>query len=67
MAITGGKRRSAGQVRTNPAPAYLIPDFHNPTGLLMPDDQRERLARVLRSSGCVAVVVGDRAFGLVGW
>lgn len=42
--------------RTNPAAAYLIPDFHNPTGLLMPDDQRERLARVLRSSGCVAVV-----------
>ena len=34
------------QVR--PRSAYLMPDFHNPTGLLMTDEQREQLAAALR-------------------
>jgi DNA-binding transcriptional MocR family regulator len=41
---------------TRPQLAYLIPDFQNPTGNLMPDAEREQLARVLRRSGTVPVV-----------
>ncbi len=36
--------------------AYLIPDFHNPTGALMADDVRERVARTLARAGVVPVV-----------
>lgn len=36
--------------------AYLIPDFHNPTGMLMADAQRERLASLLRRAGVTPVI-----------
>ncbi|QIM21301.1 PLP-dependent aminotransferase family protein [Phycicoccus sp. HDW14] len=36
--------------------AVLIPDFHNPTGALMPDEQRARLAHRLRTTGTTPVV-----------
>ena len=36
--------------------AYLIPDFHNPTGALMPADQRLELAAGLDRLGVVPVV-----------
>src|SRR4051794_4878026 len=39
-----------------PQLAYLIPDFQNPTGNLMSNEQRERYAAVLRRSGTVPVV-----------
>lgn len=39
-----------------PRVAYLIPDFHNPTGQLMPAEQRERLAAELRRGRVTAVV-----------
>lgn len=42
------------QVR--PLLAYLIPDFQNPTGHLMTDEQRERLATVLAETRTIAVV-----------
>lgn len=42
--------------RDRPAAAYLVPDFHNPTGRLMPDEVRRELAELLRRSGCVAIV-----------
>ena len=42
--------------RTRPALAYLVPDFQNPTGLLMSDAQREAYAAHLRRAGTVAVV-----------
>lgn len=42
------------QVR--PATAYLMPDFHNPTGGLMDDDERGRLAAALRAVGTLTVV-----------
>lgn len=42
--------------RSSPRLAYLIPDFQNPTGLLMPDAERETYAAHLRRSGTVAVV-----------
>jgi DNA-binding transcriptional MocR family regulator len=43
-------------VTTRPPLAYLIPDFQNPTGNLMPNAQREELAALLRRSGTVAIV-----------
>ncbi|MGC3992972.1 MAG: PLP-dependent aminotransferase family protein [Propionicimonas sp.] len=39
-----------------PVVAQFILDFHNPTGALMPDADRERLAAALRRAGTVAVV-----------
>ncbi len=39
-----------------PAAAYLMPDFHNPTGRLLDTAGRERLARALRRAGTTAVV-----------
>ena len=40
----------------SPSGAYLVPDFHNPTGLLLDDAGRARLARALRRAGTVPVV-----------
>ncbi|MET3921140.1 DNA-binding transcriptional MocR family regulator [Arthrobacter sp. UYEF20] len=39
-----------------PAMAYVVPDFHNPTGRLMPDSQRRQLVRAAAASGTVLVV-----------
>jgi DNA-binding transcriptional MocR family regulator len=39
-----------------PRAAYVIPDFHNPTGLLMDDAQRERWAADLRRHRVTAIV-----------
>ncbi len=39
-----------------PRLAYLMPDFHNPTGRLLDADARARLATVLADGGCVALV-----------
>jgi len=36
--------------------AYLIPDFHNPTGLLMEGDDREAVVRAARRAGAPLVV-----------
>lgn len=41
---------------TKPVAAQLILDFHNPTGALMDDTGRERLAAALRRTGTVAIV-----------
>ncbi|MFY0406098.1 PLP-dependent aminotransferase family protein [Solicola sp. PLA-1-18] len=47
----------ASTVRASrPTLAYLLPDFHNPTGALMDDGTRERLGRVLARSATTAVV-----------
>lgn len=42
--------------RTRPRAAVLIPDFHNPTGALLDDGGRQRLAASLAAAGTVAVV-----------
>jgi DNA-binding transcriptional MocR family regulator len=39
-----------------PRVAYLIPDFHNPTGTLMGDDDRRRLAGTLRRARVTTIV-----------
>lgn len=36
--------------------AYLVPDFHNPTGALMPESQRADIARALRRVGAQTIV-----------
>ncbi|HSE08996.1 MAG TPA: PLP-dependent aminotransferase family protein [Nocardioidaceae bacterium] len=40
----------------SPAAAYLIPDFQNPTGQLMPEDQRAELATALKRARTTVVV-----------
>ncbi|MEY9874976.1 DNA-binding transcriptional MocR family regulator [Streptacidiphilus sp. MAP12-33] len=38
-----------------PRMAYLIPDFHNPTGLLMPEAERRSLVDAARATGTLLV------------
>jgi len=48
---------AAARVRqVSPRLAYLIPDFQNPTGLLMTDEERERYAAELRRAHVTAIV-----------
>jgi DNA-binding transcriptional MocR family regulator len=42
-------------VQQRPKLAYLVPDFHNPTGMIMPDEQRRLVARAAAASGTVLV------------
>ncbi|MGW0393639.1 MocR-like transcription factor YczR [Streptomyces sp. NPDC003042] len=42
--------------QTVPRLAYVIPDFHNPTGALMPPEQRLRLLATTRATGTWLVV-----------
>ncbi|GGR26435.1 MocR-like transcription factor YczR [Streptomyces roseolus] len=42
--------------QTAPRLAYLIPDFHNPTGRLMPREQCREVARAARATGTWLVV-----------
>lgn len=42
--------------QTRPASAYLMPDFQNPTGLVMSGPERERLGTALTRAGTVAIV-----------
>jgi DNA-binding transcriptional MocR family regulator len=39
-----------------PAAAYLVPDFQNPTGRLMPEEQRDLLASALERARSIPVV-----------
>jgi DNA-binding transcriptional MocR family regulator len=39
-----------------PRLAYLIPDFHNPTGCLMPEEERARVLRAAQRSGSWLVI-----------
>jgi DNA-binding transcriptional MocR family regulator len=50
----GAAERTLAAVR--PSAAYLMPDFHNPTGRLLDGAGRERLARALRRAGTTAVI-----------
>ncbi len=43
-------------LQTRPRVAYLVPDFQNPTGFLMRDDQRARYATALQDTQTTAIV-----------
>ncbi len=52
--------------QTAPRLAYLIPDFHNPTGALVPEADRRAVLRVARQTGTTVVIdetFVDLAFG----
>nr|MDQ5861845.1 PLP-dependent aminotransferase family protein [Actinomycetota bacterium] len=46
----------ATMTQQRPRMAYVVPDFHNPTGKLMPDLQRRQLVRAAAEAGTVLVV-----------
>ncbi|MGW9159591.1 MocR-like transcription factor YczR [Microbacterium sp. NPDC055665] len=41
---------------SRPHIAYLIPDFHNPTGATLPDDERSRIVTTARNVGAHLIV-----------
>ena len=45
-------------MQQRPAMAYVVPDFHNPTGRLMSDAQRRRLVRAA-AAACTILVVDE--------
>lgn len=51
--------------QTAPRLAYLIPDFHNPTGALVDDDARREVLRAARQTGTTVVV--DESFVELGF
>lgn len=42
--------------QTAPRAAYLIPDYQNPTGAVMPDEDRRRAAQALHRAGALTIV-----------
>jgi DNA-binding transcriptional MocR family regulator len=36
--------------------AYVMPDFHNPTGTLVGDDERRELVEAARAAGTALIV-----------
>jgi DNA-binding transcriptional MocR family regulator len=68
MAATGGwdvATMRATLRQTAPRLAYLIPDFHNPTGALIDDDARREVLRTARQTGTTVVV--DESFVELGF
>jgi DNA-binding transcriptional MocR family regulator len=51
--------------QTAPRLAYLIPDFHNPTGALVDEDARHEVLRAARQTGTTVVI--DESFVEVGF
>jgi DNA-binding transcriptional MocR family regulator len=51
--------------QSSPKLAYLIPDFHNPTGVLIPDQAREAVFAVARQTSTTVVV--DETFAGLGF
>ncbi|WP_159942763.1 MULTISPECIES: PLP-dependent aminotransferase family protein [unclassified Nocardiopsis] len=51
-----GDHLTAVLERSRPSLAYLVPDFHNPTGASMPPELRERVAAVAARTGTVLLV-----------
>ena len=58
MDVDGWDLDAVGRLvrQAKPTLAYVIPDFQNPTGNLMGDEQREQYAALLRQTDTVAVV-----------
>ncbi|MCX4746015.1 PLP-dependent aminotransferase family protein [Kitasatospora sp. NBC_01287] len=49
----------------SPRLAYLIPDFHNPTGALIGEEQRRELLAAARAAG--TTVLADETMAELGW
>jgi DNA-binding transcriptional MocR family regulator len=63
MAATGGwhvGQLQAAFRQTSARLAYLTPDFHNPTGALIPESDRREVLRVARQTGTTVVI--DESF-----
>lgn len=45
--------------------AFLVPDFHNPTGVLMPEAERREVLRAARRSGTTVII--DESFAELGF
>lgn len=45
----------AALAQQRPKIAYLVPDFHNPTGMMMPDAQRRRLVAAAAAAGTILI------------
>jgi DNA-binding transcriptional MocR family regulator len=68
MAATGGwdvATMRATLRQTAPRLAYLIPDFHNPTGALIDDDARREVLHTARQTGTTVIV--DESFVELGF
>jgi DNA-binding transcriptional MocR family regulator len=68
MAAQGGWQVDQMQAtlrQTAPRLAYLTPDFHNPTGALVPEAHRRDVLRVARQTGTTVVV--DESFVELGF
>jgi DNA-binding transcriptional MocR family regulator len=68
MAATGGwdvATMRATLRQTAPRLAYLVPDFHNPTGALVDDDARRDVLRTARQTGTTVIV--DESFVELGF
>ncbi|MFJ9446348.1 PLP-dependent aminotransferase family protein [Kitasatospora sp. NPDC101235] len=48
-----------------PRVAYVIPDFHNPTGALIDEEQRRELLAAARAAG--SIVLADETTAELGW
>ncbi|MET8545322.1 PLP-dependent aminotransferase family protein [Kitasatospora sp. NPDC004799] len=48
-----------------PRVAYVIPDFHNPTGALVDEEQRRELLAAARAAG--SIVLADETTAELGW
>ncbi|MEV7187857.1 PLP-dependent aminotransferase family protein [Kitasatospora sp. NPDC093102] len=48
-----------------PRVAYVIPDFHNPTGVLIDEEQRRELLAAARAAG--SIVLADETTAELGW
>ncbi|MBV2151306.1 PLP-dependent aminotransferase family protein [Kitasatospora sp. SUK 42] len=48
-----------------PKMAYVIPDFHNPTGTLIDEEQRRELLAAARAAG--SIVLADETTAELGW
>jgi DNA-binding transcriptional MocR family regulator len=68
MAAAGGwqvEQLQATLRQTSPRLAYLMPDFHNPTGALVDEQSRRDVLRVARQTGTTVVV--DESFVELGF
>lgn len=56
--VTGWDERHLSDtlLRSRPHVAYLIPDFHNPTGATLSDAERSRIATTARNAGTHVIV-----------